>query len=250
MCRAFNLTVSTRESISEEAINYVANWIRKKRTKYYLVVVESETSKLHLHAALYFEDNQDPRSMRDTVWKGIKRWHPTSIGKHAVQFKASPGNLWVSEYLKKEKEAREVACVMPVFDNGEVDYEALEEYYPDDDIQHALQKKSNEKKGDVFMDNLEHQYKSYLAENSFVSSSETAHEFLKYSMNEKRECRVIQDRRRVFQLALNLHEYATETRKLTPFERSLHERENGTLCRCAFERDGGKCENCRLKELV
>lgn len=249
LCRAFNLTISTREDLTEPEIDYVVNWCRK--TKYCSIVTERRPTDgvLHLHAALFFEQNQDPRSIRDTLWKRIKLGHPTSIGRVACQVQAMPGDKWVSSYLTKDPNSLARGSTLPLLPDGSVDVKALEPFFPSKAVQDLLQQKAaskkdaNGKEANAYMKRLELQYSRWLEDqpledicqnepenHSFLnreSTSTKAHTFLMYLNNVARTDTIPRDRRKVFELALNLHEFMTESCKLTAEAKRKHATENG-----------------------
>ena len=61
-------------------------------------------------------------------------------------------------------------------------------------------------------------YKEWLHDNTWVSSSQTAHEYFQLRMFVRKDMRVIADSRRVHQMAVTLHKYSTDDYKLTNFE--------------------------------
>lgn len=221
LCQTFNITISVKEDISDECIAFVKNWLRKQ-THWCHAVTEREPSKLHLHANVYFKDNRDPKNIRDTLWKRIKTYHPTSIGRHALHIQACPGRKWVDEYLRKY-ESSEV-----VFSNLPQDLEELEEYFPDETVQELLKKKSQreDKTVDLFYAQHEVEYRNYLEENTFVSSTETAHEYFLWRMCVRKDMRCLADDRRLFQMSKMLHRYTTEDCKLTVKEKRHHNEEH------------------------
>lgn len=221
LCRAFNVTISVKEDISDECVSFIKNWCRKQ-TEWCYAVTEREPCKRHLHANIYFKDNRDPKNIRDTLWKKIKSYHPTSIGRHALHIQACPGRKWVDEYLTKY-ESSEV-----VFSNLPENLDDLEDFFPDETVQEILKKKSqrDEKTVDVFYAAHEIEYRKYLEEQTFVSSSETAHEYFLWRMCVRKDMRVIADDRRLFQMSKMLHRYTIEENKLTVKEKRHHNEEH------------------------
>lgn len=227
LVRAFNLTVSPREDISDEIVKYFRKWIEKS-CKYYYCVVESETSKRHLHASMFFTEPKDPRNMKDTFWKKVKTVHTTSIGRVCVHIQAMPGEKWLMEYLQKEQE-REIVCSrIPLTDGQEIDWSVLNEYIPSEEVQKVLMDVAAKKgkASDPFYSYHEVEYKNWLHSHTWVSSTQTAAEYFGYRMFEAKDMRVIADSRRVHQMSVALHKYATDCGKLTNKEISMHAQEN------------------------
>lgn len=219
LCRAFNLTVSTKDDISEEAIKKFKKWLTKTAL-YYYCVIECDTGKRHLHATMFFKEPKDKKKMRENIWdRYIKPHHLTSIGKVAVHLQACPGRKWFDEYLRKDDTREEVAQEVPE------DLDDLNDYFPSEETQ-ALFMNAKEKVLDVFYAQHEVVYKEWLSENTWASSTETAHEYFHLRMFVRKDMRVIADSRRVHQMAVALHRYSVESYKLTNLEISQHTKEH------------------------
>lgn len=219
LVRAFNLTVSVRGDITDECVKAIKKWLTKNAT-YVHCVVEQETSKRHLHAAMFFKEPRDKKKMRENLWaRQVKPFHPTSVGSAACQVQAAPGRKWIDEYLHKEDTVERVLSVLPD------DLDDLNEYYPDEATQQMLMA-AKDKTVDVFYATHEVVYKEWLHENTWSSSTQTAHEYFCMRMFVRKDMRVIADSRRVHQMAVALHKYSTETYKLTNLEISAHVKEN------------------------
>lgn len=214
LIRAFNLTISTKDDVSDDTVKKVTRWITKS-CSHFLVVCENDTGKRHLHAALFFSEPKDKKKLRENIWQRyVKDNHPTSIGKFAVHMQASPGAKWVSDYLHKDANKEEIAASLPF------DLHDLDEFYPCVDEQ-ALLMKATDKVVDVFYANHEATYKEWLSENSWFSSTQTAHEYFCMRMFVAKDMRVIADSRRVHQMSVALHKYSVESYKLTNLEISI-----------------------------
>lgn len=209
-----------KEDINDEAVSKLKNWAVKKAL-YCYAVVESETSKRHFHASVFCVDPQNPKSIRDTLWKLVKPFHPTSIGRVAVNVQACPGRKWVDEYLQKES-TREV-----VVNRFPSDMNDLDEYFPDETTQELLKKKKEQKEtiSDLFFGVHEVHYKEYLDEQTWVSSIETALRYFQNRMFVKKDMRVIMDQRRLFQMSIALHRYASEDDSISAEQRRQYLRE-------------------------
>lgn len=214
LCRAFNITVSVKEDISDDAVLKLKNWLKNRNRKYVYAVLEQETSKRHMHMCVFFDTNQNPKNIRDTLWKLIKSYHATSIPRVAVNVQACPGRKWLDEYLQKESSREVVLQQLPS------NLDDLEEYFPSEEIQECLQKlkKKEEKAADPFYSYHEVTYKAWLHEHTWVSTIQTAQEYFHWRMFDKKDMRVVIDCRRVFQMAKALHRYSTEDWKLTAEE--------------------------------
>lgn len=219
LVQAFNLTVSVKDDISDECVKAIKKWLTKN-TKWVHCVLEQETSKRHLHAALFFETARDKKKLRENLWdRQVKPYHPTSIGRIAVHIQSAPGRKWIDEYLAKEEHVEVVLSHLPIDTND------LDEYYPSEETQ-ALLMSAKEKVVDCFYATHEAVYKEWLHEQTWVSSTQTAHEYFNWRMFVKKDIRVIADSRRCHQLSLALHRYATDSYKLTNLEISCHVKEH------------------------
>lgn len=218
--RAFNLTVSTREDISDECVKALCKWI-SKQCKYALVVCENETGKRHLHAGLFFTDPRNKKKDQDNIWQRlVKPHHPTSIGRIAVHIQACPGKKWVTEYLHKDKDAEQVLSIMPAH------VDELDEYYPTQAEQEVLMS-AKDKIVDLFYSNHEITYKAWLAEKQYpYSSPQTAAEYFNHRMYVIRDMRCIEDPRRVHMKSVALHKYTVQDGKLTNLEISAFVKES------------------------
>lgn len=247
LCRAFNLTISTREDLTPNDIKYVVDWCRK--CKYCCIVTERRPSDqvLHLHAALFFERNQDPRSIHDTLWKRIKLTHPTSLGRVACQVQAAPGDKWTDWYLTKDPASICAGSTLPLLPDGSVCHETLKEYFPSQEVQDILQKKAQARKDSKdaldYWKKLSTQYSRWLEDQPMdilqlndppnetfptrCSTTQRAHTFLKYINNISQTIAIPRDRRKVFETALNLHEFFSESCELTAEEKRKHLTEHG-----------------------
>lgn len=219
LVQAFNLTVSVKDDISEECIKAIKKWLHKN-TKWVHCVVEQETSKRHLHAAMFFEEPRDKKKLRENMWdRQVKPYHPTSIGRIAVHIQSAPGRKWIDEYLKKEDNVEVVLSHLPE------DTTELDGYFPSEETQ-AILMSAKDKTVDCFYATHEVVYKEWLHENTWVSSTHTAHEYFKMRMCVRKDMRCIADSRRVHQMACMLHSYATDSYKLTSAEICAHVKEN------------------------
>lgn len=215
LCKAFNITVSVKEDISEEAVRKLKSWTERKAL-YAYAVLENETAKRHFHASVFCDDVQNARNIHDTLWKLIKPFHPTSIGRFAVHVQACPGRKWIDEYLQKESSREILVNRLPT------NLDDLDDYFPDEEVQHILQEKASKKQDSVcdpWYATQEVHYKEWLRENDKVSSQIDALEYFKYRMFVKKDMRVVEDRRRLMQKALCLHEYSMEIQAPTAEER-------------------------------
>lgn len=95
----------------------------------------------------------------------------------------------------------------------------------------------DENEDDVFYAQHEVTYKEWLEEMKYASTTKVAHEYFKMRMFERKDMRVVADSRRVHQMAVFLHRYATDCRALTEQEKANHDKENGKLMGSSIVQD-------------
>lgn len=221
--KAFNLTISVRGDIKEECVKAVMK-IVKKQAIYFHACVERMTKegnpcKKHFHCCFFTREPLDGVKWKDNLWqRQVKKYHPDSIGKVAVQNQACPGDKWVREYLTKTGENAElVEMQLPN------DLDDLKEFYPTEEEQNKLQELSK-RVYDSFYATHEVEYRTWMEERSWHSTAQTAMEYFHYRMFVLKDMPVNADSRKVHQWAVALHRYTTEDYKLTPRElRSMQE---------------------------
>lgn len=220
LCRAFNLTLSPKDHISDECLCKVKSWLKRTTQFCYAVCEHGGSGKRHLHAAMFFLDNKNKKNINDTVWKIVRQFHGNSVQRYAVHLQVSPGRKWVDEYLQKEDGVEIILNSLPP------DTSLLDDYFPDEEVQAALVKssKKDDKVWDTFYHYHEIKYKEWLDERTYVSSQQTAMEYFHYRMFVTKDMRVNADSRKVIQQSLALHRYSSGEYKCTAKElRSITE---------------------------
>lgn len=222
--RAFNLTVSVRGDIKPECVKAVLKYV-KRNAKYFRSTVENKTKegnpcKRHLHVCWFTEEPIDGVAARSNIWQRyVKKWHPDSIGRVAVQNQACPGRKWVDEYLEKTTPAEEdTQCDLPE------NLDDLNEYFPTKEQQEELKKLSN-RVFDEFFSTHEMCYRKWLEEHTWHSTMQTAMEYFHWRMFVQKDMPVVADSRKVHQWGVALHRYTVEDYKLTPKELAAMQQE-------------------------
>lgn len=219
LVQSFNLTISVKDDISDECIKAMKKWLTKN-VMYVYCVIECDTGKKHMHATMFFKDPKDKKKMRENLWeRQVKPHHPNSIGKYAVHLQACPGRKWLDEYLLKDDTREEVLVILPD-DRSELDV-----LFPSEETQVMLMS-AKDKIVDCFYATHEVVYKEWLHENSWISSTQTSHEYFHLRMFVRKDMRVICDSRKLHQMAVALHRYSTSDYKLTNQEISKHTQEH------------------------
>lgn len=225
LCRAFNFTLSPKEDISDECVHKFVKWLQKTAKFVYAVCEHGASGKRHLHAAVWYTDNKSKKSLQEYTWRQVVQpYHPSSVGKFAINIHSSPGRKWIDEYLKKEEDVEIVLSILPT------NLSDLDEYFPDEELQASLvaSAKKDEKVWDTFYHYHEIKYKEWLTEKTWVSSHQTAMEYFHMRMFVWKDMRVNADSRKVRQMALALHRYSTSDYKCTAKELREITEENTT----------------------
>lgn len=216
--RAYQITIRPKEVLQEETIRKIVKWMNKK-CKHVLCVLEKHPVA-HIHAAMYFDQPQNKKSIQETVWKMVKPLHPTSIGKYCVLVQVMPGSKWVNEYLSKQEDTDVLLELLPPEDADEED--RLDSFYPTPKEQEQLQAaKGKPFEGDRVLDVHEDRYKEYLDSKGLGSTITNAVEYFLWRVNVDRSMPRIRDSRSYVSMGLALHRYISMDNTVTPEEESL-----------------------------
>lgn len=215
--RTFLLTVSTKDPVTEECQNAIVRSSRESCVYSYIVTETGKSGKLHLHALLIYETHRDKKKLQENITNRLvrKHGHPEAKNGLAVLVQVAPGPRWYHEYLRKESGVR------VLYDN--YDPEKALKYYPDKATQEFLQTHTRIS-GPADQHIAEHERR--WIEHSEDPSYESAIHYLRHRMHVLRDMIVIQDSRRLCQLALALHHHRTKFTGITSEERrygSLHD---------------------------
>lgn len=216
--RTFNLTVSVKGDISDECIESIRSYVNSQ-TEFHYIVVEGETSKLHLHAVLYYKYPMNKTKLRENIMtRKVKPFHPDA-GRAAVNLHVCPGRKWVDEYLRKEESVREISKKLPA------NLDDLNDRYPSPETQALLIAASEGQAQDTIMAMHSSRYGEFLE--GRASTTMLAHEYLNWRMYVKHDLRHIEDYRFVFRKAIALHKWHTQDQSLEPEVEIMHRRYNG-----------------------
>lgn len=207
--RSFHLTVSTLEPVSQECQDAIRGYIMSHCCYYYIVTETGKSGKLHLHAIMIFDSGKIGKKLQENITNRMVRpmGHPTAKNGRAVMVQVCPGHKWYDEYLKKEPGRRVLA--------DKYDRDAVTEYFPTEAVQEFLQARSRAG-GPADKHMAEH--KRRWIEHSIDGSYESAVKYLKHRMYVLEDMIIIQDKRRLTQLAFALYEYRNQITEVNSME--------------------------------
>jgi len=192
----FQMTISPKGDVSPECESALIKWIKKTTSYAYVVAERGKNGQRHLHMCLAFEAPRSKQCMQEDTWKfRVKKWHGDSVGKYAVVVTTMYDHRWYDEYLKKESE------VEVLYD--EYDRDAVSKLFPAPEVQQLLIESKGKKVCDTYM----HEHCLLWTETSLPVSVAGALQYLRERMFKEKSMMVIQDERRVRQLALALYRY-------------------------------------------
>lgn len=198
LTRTFLLTVSTKDPVSKPCQKAIVNYIRSNCEYGYVVLETGRSGKLHLHAVMVYSNHKDRKKLQEnlTMRQVRSNGHPEAKNGLAVKVQVCPGHRWYDEYLRKESD------VEVIYNN--YDRERVTEYFPTEAVQEFLQTHTTSGVADKYMAEHERQWIEQYPDDS---SYECAIKYLKTRMYVERDMMVIQDKRRLCQLAFALYEY-------------------------------------------
>jgi hypothetical protein len=139
--RSFKITLSFKEDIKQESINWMTKLMNKRFVYHYSVVEKGANGKEHYHAIVYSEDEIYGPDLKGQIWKAlITIQNDGSKRRVAVQVNANVNQEWYDEYLRKEEDCRVITNVW-VTDPNE-----LFKYYPTGEQQKTLQEIGSKRK--------------------------------------------------------------------------------------------------------
>lgn len=202
LTRTFHLTVSTKDPVTEQCQLAIVNYIREQCEYGYAVAETGKTGKLHVHAILIFGSHREKKKLQENITNRIvkKHGHPEAKNGVAVYVQVCPGHKWYDEYLKKE-EGR-----ILLYDN--YDRESVTDYFPTEAVQEYLQTHTRSN-GPADKHMAEHK-RRWIDRFPDDGSYECAIQYLKHRMYVLEDMMIIQDKRRLNQLAYSLYEYRNQ----------------------------------------
>lgn len=216
--QTFNLTISTKEDYDHTARDKFLKWVKSSTEHAYVVSERGKTDREHLHAVLVFKEHRDARKIQENVYQRfVKPFHPSSIGKYAVQVHVLYSHAWYDQYLQKEP-GRQV-----LWDT--YDREKIEHYFPSVPTQEFLQTSGRKRKGPEAASYIT-EHVSGWESSGFENTPEGSLCYLKHRMFTLRDLVPIADKRKLVEKAYMYYEYrneistpcAEETRLLKRFD--------------------------------
>jgi len=198
--KTFLLTVSTKDPVTLDCQEALVKYVVTNCAYSYVVTETGKSGKLHVHAMLVFERTREKRKLQENITMRIVRvnGHPEAKNGLAVKVTTQYNHKWYDEYLKKESD-----CVVL---HDTYDRSAVTSYFPTEAAQDFLIASKHHRASDEHIDNHVQRWITMYPDDS---SSYSAARYLYYRMYKTRDLVVMQDKRRLSQLAQCLHEYRT-----------------------------------------
>jgi len=195
----FLVTLSPKGDISSPCLEKFQKWVAKNVTYLHVVTERGSSGQLHLHACLIFTEARSKQRLQEDLWKRIvKPFHGDSIGKFAVVVTNMYNHEWYESYLKKEAGVEVL--------QSRYDTEAITSLFPTREQQEYYQATLGKRVSDVTMHGHSVLYLEMFSSNHSFS---TCLLYLRTRMFKLKDMMVIQDERRVHQLAMALYRYVT-----------------------------------------
>lgn len=199
--QTFHLTVSTRDPITSACQEAIRSYVMTHCCYYYVVTETGKSGKLHLHAIMVFDNPKIGKKLQENINNRIVRahGHPEAKNGLATVVQVCPGHKWYDDYLKKEPGRVVIA--------NKYDRDAVTEYFPTEAVQEFLQART---RAGGPSDKHMAEHKRRWIEYAIDSSYESAVKYLKYRMYVLEDMVIIQDKRRLTQMAYALYEYRNQ----------------------------------------
>lgn len=194
--KTFLITISVKGDVSEIAQKKFLKWVEKVSSYAYVVAERGKSGQRHIHSVLCFDEPRNKQTLQEDVWKRyIKPFHGDSIGKFAVVVTVCYNHDWYDEYLNKEQ------GVEVLYD--QYDRDRVSGLFPPAEVQQLLVESKGKRVSDTYM----HEHCLLWSETDLPVSVSGALRYLRERMFKEKNMMVIQDERRVRQLALSLYRY-------------------------------------------
>jgi len=224
MLSAYKLTVSTRQSLSDEDLKVLESYIKGKCVYSYGVAEFGASDKRHAHYLLICKEPCFKRNLADRVWRIIRQRHEDSCQKYAVRADVLYDHCWYDTYLSKEENRQEL------FD--EYDRTAAEAYFPTPEQQANLKAIAGASDAhDPYYADLELHFREYwksIHRTGNPSKFDIA-QFLNHSMYVAKDMRVISDMRRVDQITRSLYKYVNSDAKIDYEQMRMLKMQDGVI---------------------
>lgn len=195
-CNVFLVTLSPKGDVSPKCSECVLKWVKKNAMYAYIVAERGANGQRHLHMILAFEDSRSKQRLQEDIWKfKVKKWHGDSIGKYAVVVTTAYDHTWYDTYLRKESGVEVL--------HDEYDRDTVGTMFPAPEVQQLLIESKGKRVSDTYM----HEHCLLWSETDLPVSVSGALRYLRERMFQEKNLMVIQDERRVRQLALAIYRY-------------------------------------------
>lgn len=196
--RTFRVTLSPKEDIDPEVVKWFLKTYQKCNK--YVVIETGQSGKKHLHALIQFDQIKEVKSIKDVVWRNMRKYHDTSIQKYAVVINVCYNMLWYDEYLRKEDDVENV-------DTDDFDAKSFRRALPDEATQTLLQSFTRHKPIGAMWAAHEERWTKFSPDDASFSS---AVRYFRTRMFKDRDLEPIQDMRKFNQLAHTLTLYRNQ----------------------------------------
>lgn len=201
----FQVTISPKGDVSPECERSLLKWVENTTSHAYVVAERGKNGQRHLHMCLAFDAARSKQRLQEDTWKfRVKKWHGDSIGKYAVVVTTMYDHRWYDEYLKKETGVEVLY--------NEYDRDAVTKLFPSPQVQQLLVESKGKRVSDTYI----HEHCLLWSETQLPLSVSGALRYLRERMFVERSMMVIQDERRVRQLALALYRYRSKDPDQSP----------------------------------
>jgi len=219
LTRTFLLTVSTRDPVTLECQEAIVKYVKEQCCFAFVVTEHGKNGKLHLHAFLCFDTHRERKKLQENINNRLvkKNGHPDAKNGLATKVTVAYKHDWYDTYLRKEEDAQ------VLYDN--YNRELVTDYFPEQAVQEYLQAHSRAS-GPVDQHMAEHK-RRWTASYPDDSSYESAIQYLKRRMYVEEDMMIIQDKRRLTQLAYALYEYRNKIIEANVEERNYASRMTG-----------------------
>ena len=221
LTRTFLLTISPKDPVTHECQQAIVKFAREACAYSYIVTETGKSGKLHLHAVLVFDTHREKKKLQENINNRLvkKNGHSDAKNGIATYVQVCPGHRWYDEYLKKEDTVEIL--------HDQYDRELVTDYFPTEAVQEFLQTHTRAT-GPSDKHMAEHK-RRWIDRFPSDSSYECAIEYLKHRMYELEDMMIIQDKRRLCQLAFTLYEYRNKIFKPNCEELNYAARMTGNL---------------------
>ena len=190
LLKAFLLTVSPKDDVSEATIKKLTKYITNNYEYYYGVIERDSKGVRHAHIAFADDKGHEIQMLHDNIWRRfVKPHHGNSIGKYAVVVTVQYIHDWYDTYLRMQDD------VEVILDN--YDREKVTEMFPTPEQQEKLQYRKGVQVTDPYLNQLASKFLEDWKDHTLVG----ANEYLQHRMRVLQNMQPIIGERRRRELA-------------------------------------------------